>query len=621
MRHPIGYRILYTGWKSEKPPCLNQLDGKLAHLTFTRPFLCFRKIPFLAFNQSKACQRSHWKLHKPLCQRLTDVRSLAIAPLLQGSPPPDGKMTALTLVTLQIYKHFGKRANDYLVYESAVKQILDDPVAMYGWSKLRIKSVCCDQEQSLLLENGVDVSISGADRRYACYVMPVTDEESDEDLIDLGRWSRNDVDDTRPIGSGTDEFSYRHPGTLPKDDEKVAHLGHPASLYSPITTKASKHIRAIAFVGKLPEDGVSCSGRLVAAYKNQFAIRVDNARKCINYDCYEYKPQEGSGRHRSEDPKHLPIQPQIQRFYSTISCQLPCGVRSIDEQQEVRTICHLKALSGDFFHSRCFRFRLPLKFVSGIRLLREDQSSVVESPTVSSEEKETDDDTSPARTSWDVAGALVLQVSRPPDPRRAPFCYRHVAHSNPSFHVVGDWTPNNAASHASRHYIYGAFDELKELASHLCVIDERIAALFEHGGGTLSLQCGANLAYRYAPVLGDVASPLVDPQIAEMLASSSSLFGSKSAQNIPSNPGFQDSLIMEEGCMSHATNKVDEENGNMNNKDEPLPVLTLEDAPADSSFDGSVVAVTDCVKDRLLAMAEAGNHEGAMFIAHSLRIR
>ena len=574
-----------------------------------RPFCLFGNYECLRY-QSKECQRSHWKIHKPICQRLTDVRSLAIAPLLQNSPPPDGDdMSALKLVTLQIYKHFGKRANDYLVYESVVKQILKDPVEMYGWSKLSIKKVCCEQEQAVLLENGVDVSISAKDRRYPCYVMPPADEETDEDLIDLGRWSQNSTEDSRPLGSGTDEFSYRHPGTVPHDDEKVSHLGHPTSLYSPITTKASKHIRAVAFMGKLPEDDSILSGRMVAAYKNQLAIRVDNSRKCINYDCYEYKPQDGSGRHRSEDPKHLPIQPQIQRYHSTISCQLPCGIRSIEEQQEVRTICHLKALTGDFFHSRCFRFRIPLKYVTGIRLLRENQPESSSKQSSVSDEKEQDHGSPRATDSWDVAGALVLQVARPPDPRQAPFCYRYVANSNPSFHVIGDWTPNNAASHASRHYIYGALEELKELASHLCVIDPRIEALFEHGGGTLSTKCGAQLNYPYAPGVADVESPLVDPQIAELLASSSSLFGSKSSPSV--NQGFQDGLVMEDGSTK-------QENARDANKQYPLPVLAPEDSPADLSFDGRLDSVLDCVKDRLLAMVEAGNRQGAMFIAQNL---
>lgn len=45
------------------------------------------------------------------------------------------------------------------------------------------------------------------------------------------------------------------------------------------------------------------------------------------------------------------------------------------------------------------------------------------------------------------------------------------------FTPVSDWTVNQVGSKASRHYIYGAFSELKELTAHLCNICPRFAEL------------------------------------------------------------------------------------------------------------------------------------------------
>jgi hypothetical protein len=445
---------------------------------------------------------------------------------------------ATMLLSLQVFTHFQKRANDYLVFESAVKSLLDNPVAMYGWLKLRIRRVCTNQEHRLLLLGGTDVQVSPEDRHYRSYVVP-SREDQGESEIDLGRYSKRDP---RPMGTGMDEFTFRHPGTLPEDDEQVEHLGQDNTEYSPITTKASQHLQAIAFVGK------EIYGRLLPSYKNQFSIRIDNSRRCINYDCYEFKPE--GGRHRSQDQNHLPSVARVNRYHSTISCGVPGGVQFINDPQDIRSICHIKALSGDFFQSRCYRFRLPLDNVSGIRLLKDPTLQQVPED-LSKEEEEEEDDDNEEDDMWDVPGALVLELSQvPSDP--ATFCVRTVAADDNSFKPIGDWTPKSTASSSTRHYVYGSFEELKELAANLCVIDSRIARLFKQGGGSLQ---GSNLAYSHA----------------------------RGPDNEPS-----------------------------------MAPIAPEDAPKESSFDGSLLSLVDCVKDRLIAMSEAGNHEGAIYIAQNL---
>jgi hypothetical protein len=469
--------------------------------------------------QNKTCQTTHWKIHKAMCRRLADVRALAIAPLLEGRP---GNMDATMLVSVQIYKHFEKRANDFLVYESCVRKLLNTPVEMFGWCKLRMRHVCC-KEEHVLIYDGVDIIVKPEDRKYACYVVPTREEG---EATDFGRWAHGD---TRPLGSGTDEYTHRHPGTFPEEDEQVQHTG-PTTEYSPITTKASQHLIAIAFVG----DELT-RGRLIASYKNQLAIRFDNSRRCLNYDCYEFKPEEG-GRLRSEDPRHLPIPAQVNRYHDTITYKLPCGVKAVEEAQEVRTICHIKALTGDFCSSRCYRFRVPLDHISGIRLLQDYRDPPIDS-------------TGSGFDDWDIPGVLMLEVSQPPD--SSAFCLRTVAAADNSFKVTGDWTPDCAGSRAARHYIYGSFEELKELAAHMCVIDNRIAALFEKGGGSLE---GDDLGYEHSTTLKGPATP----------------------------------------------------------------PLSADDTPMERCFDGDLAALGACVSDRLMAMSEAGNHDGALFIAKNL---
>jgi hypothetical protein len=410
---------------------------------------------------------------------VTDVRNLALTPLKEL--PPAG-FSVKTLLSCQIYKHFEKRANDYLVYESIVKVVLNDPVQILGWCQLRMAFICAGEEHILILD-GVDHHVGPEDRKWVSYVVP---ERDNDDAVDLGFWKK---EDNQPVGVSFDEYTYRHPGSQPEDDEDVPHLAYGNPNYSPITTKASQHLRSIAFVG---DEATNTFGRLIACYKNQLAVRIDNSRRCINYDCYEYKPKFGEARVRHEDAFYLPDPSKIRLYNETIKDPPMAGVKSIDDRQLVRHVCHTKALTADFCNSRCYRLRIPLDFVSGIKLLQDYRDPPID-PTG---EVKFD--------GYDVAGVLILELSR--TPTDTSFAVRTVAAHDNSFRLIGDWTPDAAASQAGRHYIYGAFPELKELAAHLCVVDSRIASLFENRGGSLQ---NDDISYDFARTLiGNPLQPL-----------------------------------------------------------------------------------------------------------------
>ena len=413
-------------------------------------------------------------------------------PFKIGAP---STLTAQAILDCQIYKHFEKRGNDFLVYESVVRTLLSNPVELFGWMELSISHVCAGEEHILLLD-GVDHKIQAEDRKWISYVVPQRDGD---DTIDLGWWDKKERNgSSKPVGVGHDEVTYRHPNTNPQDDEQVPHVEYGNTVFSPITTKASNHLRSIAFVG---DEATDTFGRLIACYKNQLSVRVDNSRRCLNYDCYEYKPRMGDGRILNEDANHLPDPSRIRLFDETMKvspiAMTTAESSSVDQRQAIRSICHIKALTADFCNSRCYRVRVPLDNVVGIRLLQDYRDPAFD-PTG---EVSFDD--------YDVAGVLVLELSQPPN--HTEFAVRTVAgaENNNSFRLIGDWTPDAAASQAGRHYIYGGFAELRELAAHLCVIDDRIASFFQLGGGSLQ---GDDLGYECARTL--IASQL--PRLAKM---------------------------------------------------------------------------------------------------------
>ena len=103
----------------------------------------------------------------------------------------------------------------------------------------------------------------------------------------------------------------------------------------------------------------------------------------------------------------------------------------------------------------------------------------------------------------DQTAVLVLELSGPPP--STGFAVRMVNNNKQQgeneWQVIKDWTPQQAASGASRHYISGSSEELKELADYLAAVCSRLQQLLtgEDPTNTLSGE-GADLAPSAAPL-------------------------------------------------------------------------------------------------------------------------
>ena len=133
----------------------------------------------------------------------------------------------------------------------------------------------------------------------------------------------------------------------------------------------------------------------------------------------------------------------------------PLGTATKELDERARLAFHLRGHAGDFFASRVLRVRLPFASVCGARLhspggaLGEDRSQAL----------------------------LVLELREPP-PASA-FAARKVLSKHRAemeFAPVPDWTPQQAASHATRHYVSGSVVEISALAAHLASLSSRLAA-------------------------------------------------------------------------------------------------------------------------------------------------
>lgn len=258
------------------------------------------------------------------------------------------------------------------------------------------------------------------------------------------------------------ESTARHPGTTmdsdAEEDEDIKDLYpeyKPTETWAPITTTAAEQLFCIAFAGN-QDDVVT---ELRAAYPLQLSARIDESRKFLIFDCFEYKPK----CFDPDDPdlnKYLPIQRSYERWGQAFMSQdikndeddyedddddsfytstMEAKEGTSFDQSHIKFLIH-NGLAGDFAYSRCLRFRFPISNIVGIRLQQADPSSKM--------------------------AVLILEVSRPP-PQDA-FAARKV-HSRwakeDEFVLIKDWTPNSAASKATRIYLYGSFDELKQTAA------------------------------------------------------------------------------------------------------------------------------------------------------------
>lgn len=181
------------------------------------------------------------------------------------------------------------------------------------------------------------------------------------------------------------EYERQHPETAYDSDcEDVPQQRHPHQQeYSPINTKAGQRLFCVAFAGP---GGVS--SEMHAAYDMQLTIRVDDHRRCLNYDFYEYKP-----RCRNYKVSALPSNKQVKAYDDVMDLRsrssngynsdesddemdddafwdrpVEPAEGSPDFDEENKKAFHMKAVLGEFFNSRVLRFRVNLDSVVGARL-------------------------------------------------------------------------------------------------------------------------------------------------------------------------------------------------------------------------------------------------------------
>jgi hypothetical protein len=297
-------------------------------------------------------------------------------------------------------------------------------------------------------------------------------------------------------GEKTPEYTYRHPGSVLKggDDEE---------LWANVFTRASKRIFAIDLVG--PD--IQCSLRPI--YRYQIAVRVDENDNCIYYDCLDYVPT--AIDLEEELPKNRWVQAfddiltprQYTRnggYMSDSDSEIDDDAPELDQPvtlggedtPEIRRKINLRAIFGEFANSKCFRVKLPLELICGMALKYTKANN------------EEDDSR---------CAVLVLELIKPVDDFAVRCIGSSFANANKFRTCEQDWTPNQAGSGATRHYIYGMASELQNLAAHLCHLSPQLTSMMatesskkrktseESALKVFNTLTGASLSYDDAPTV------------------------------------------------------------------------------------------------------------------------
>ena len=257
-----------------------------------------------------------------------------------------------------------------------------------------------------------------------------------------------------------EELTRRHPGD---DWRSNARVVGDSGRFAPIRTLAAFGVRAIAFASK--EDPVM----LASAYPMQLAVRVDEGRHLLVYDCHEFRPQPfdvtaGQAPSNREATKaelvlQYPPGPAFDEkdYDSDVEWEAPVKNRNGRHSRESLMDLALRVTAATYVESRQFRIRLDLDKIDRVFFFVPSTAP----------------DSQPA--------CLVLDVTEPVDD----FAVRRIA--NPrrkvlnQFARIGDWTQSDAASHASRHYIVAELDELTTLVHHLCALSPTFKAKIQGG--------------------------------------------------------------------------------------------------------------------------------------------
>lgn len=304
------------------------------------------------------------------------------------------------------------------------------------------------------------------------------------------------------------ESAARHPGTNVESD--VEEDEDYDTLYpeyrsdeddAPITTVAAEELACLVFVGSMGE----IKGELQAAYPLQLSARIDQSRKCLIFDCFEYKPYQLIDLSQEDLSAVLPTERGWERWnhgyhwsqldkddewddhiegteYYGGDAQMEGNYSR--EDQEFLIYC---GLTGHFAYNRCLRFRLPFDNICGIRLQVDDTASNKTSGVVGG----------------DATAVLVLELSHPP-PNNA-FATRKVRSQwtkENKLEIIHDWTPDKAASQASRIYMYGGLKELRQTAALMATKSSRLAKMLKSvNEPSNSLREEINIEYAASPVL------------------------------------------------------------------------------------------------------------------------
>lgn len=345
----------------------------------------------------------------------------------------------LTTSWMMTYLRIGEHQLEFEALRSVVNNTLNPMVPLLKMARTSLNSD--EARQNLLEQSAVDIFYSGTHdpAPYAFERGEDVDEEEDE---------------TRQ------EYAYRHPDSQGDGTDDY---------FANVFTKVSRELYALDMVA--PGGDVSCSLR--PAHPHQISIRLDENDKCFYYECFEYKPAPTNAQRDS-----LPSERAMKVFNDSVVMaseprrahggfsddeeeeedgdNLDEPIELVEDTPENRKRVHQEAIIGGFFNSRVMRVKVPLDSICGLRLRK------------------------PANHENNDPGVLVIELAQPTDD----FASRHVAtpfSAKNRFRKFDDWTPEQVASRATRHYIYASVDELRELVEHICCIDTRIAAMLSPG--------------------------------------------------------------------------------------------------------------------------------------------
>lgn len=245
---------------------------------------------------------------------------------------------------------------------------------------------------------------------------------------------------------------------------------------------------------------------LKSAYPLQLSVRMDESRKCIIFDCFEFKPQ-CIDMNDPDMSKFYPTGRDWDRWtqayreqdidiyddeykdddddpYYTEKMKASEEKPFSKESEKVMIFC---SMAGAFAYSRCLRFRFPFNNIVGICL----KSGEAEKNT-NKKSRGNDDNT---------GAVLIIELNRPP-PANA-FAARKVASRwtrENDFVLTQDWTPDSAASEATRIYLYGGLAELKQTVALMSKLWPPISVMLAiNSGKHNSLLGDIHLEYSASP--------------------------------------------------------------------------------------------------------------------------